>query len=1166
MICLIITTYSFTHIWRKGMAIWNDEYVKILNDTIKTRFEDEHMQRINDLVKADSLLAQDFSFRQWFLASSKKRIFSEGGPVSSMSSLTENFFIIDSLGKLKAVWQRKPDKIPRINLSDRKYFKMIAIPNRLPYYNNKAGKYFFDTQINYQKNNYSVVFSKQIKAPYADKDILAIEGRFYSLMNTAMPNEYGFCVIDQHGTVLFHSEETRNRKENFIEECNNNQILKTVISNQSSSALDLTFYGKHYHAYIQPLNKNLPLFLITFKNLQYDHNSSLDIILYTLFICTSVLLVLLLISGLHYIIFSKPSLLHGHRWSFNFLDDNDFNKKIALQLLSFLIPLSIYTILVSSQFYGTDLLYITFIMPLWIPVYVGLILEKRHKETFQKIDIPVPFEKKILKKYAGLKWVSMIALLSINIFQLYYYSSIAILFGFLLPLAPFLYHLFPKISKIKNHNHKLHLSIPGKLGNLWKLVMFTWLLFIILIIFHATESDELILIYTLFLILIASSLYYIAMKKLQALSFLKKFHERKNISTLYSFVILLIILNIGIIPSLNSVRESTVHEYYITNKRRDVEIAEKYLQRKTNFKIDNIAQDTSLDTKGMYLPGYVCKTTDTDTISCISNFPSNKNTINELNITSDTTANFHKSQLYKLILNFIHTSQEYHYQKRLQSDSSNKETPYSWSLEDNSIRFQYDRQLFNSETRNNLFLSVIHPLHFFRLKESYKEIFLQIIFLVMFYTGVYHIIRKLHIKIKLLKYFQASNFPTDDLKNQLKSICREKRKTILLTIPGSYEESDVVNMVKEILSELYPEKDINLTPYSKFNAYESSILPICIVFNFRFQPDNLFKEDKDQERFISMLKDEKYTIIYFAHQYPFTDLNNFIINPRGAKTNIPDDIPSSNIKFYSALVEIFGNYKKIILTTPKIKTEWPEFDVSKLNTTQFPYLCSILSKELEFLNFPAGIKESIEIKANQYISECLIKVMKDNGSIYSTKETLIPSVTEVQYLGVHEKQLFHYFPRINEELILEIQSISYNHYISIWRSLTSPEKLVLFELASDMIINHKNLDILILLKDKGVIQYCNEQKFLKVFNRSFKNFILSEVTSEEIDVIERDLKIKHTWDNTKSALIIFFLIVGIFMFITQPEPTKRITGFLISFISIIPLIHEIFQGGITQKK
>jgi hypothetical protein len=143
-----------------------------------------------------------------------------------------------------------------------------------------------------------------------------------------------------------------------------------------------------------------------------------------------------------------------------------------------------------------------------------------------------------------------------------------------------------------------------------------------------------------------------------------------------------------------------------------------------------------------------------------------------------------------------------------------------------------------------------------------------------------------------------------------------------------------------------------------------------------------------------------------------------------------------------------------------------------------------------------------------------------------------------------------------DKLTLRIQFLANNFYMSIWHSLSSDEKFILYDLAADGLVNITNTAAMSLLVSKGLI--VDEEGTLHIFARSFRNFILTAVESKELTRLQM-LHNKHSnWSKLQTPLLIVVLVVLAFLAIAQEGLYSRVIAIITSVAAGIPAIVQIF--------
>ena len=142
-----------------------------------------------------------------------------------------------------------------------------------------------------------------------------------------------------------------------------------------------------------------------------------------------------------------------------------------------------------------------------------------------------------------------------------------------------------------------------------------------------------------------------------------------------------------------------------------------------------------------------------------------------------------------------------------------------------------------------------------------------------------------------------------------------------------------------------------------------------------------------------------------------------------------------------------------------------------------------------------------------------------------------------------------------EDYILKIQSLCDHSYRHIWSSLTKEEQLILYDLAEDGLLNTTNYISLTMLLNKGLVVK-DAEGLLMIINRSFRNFILTVVNSDEVKNIEKEISDDHTWNDYKYPVLI---ILGAFLYFALSSNPEK-------FGNTLPLISGVAAGITTILK
>jgi hypothetical protein len=129
-------------------------------------------------------------------------------------------------------------------------------------------------------------------------------------------------------------------------------------------------------------------------------------------------------------------------------------------------------------------------------------------------------------------------------------------------------------------------------------------------------------------------------------------------------------------------------------------------------------------------------------------------------------------------------------------------------------------------------------------------------------------------------------------------------------------------------------------------------------------------------------------------------------------------------------------------------------------------------------------------------------------------------------------------------------------YYNLWNKLSAQHKFILYDFAQDGFANYKAGRDLQGLIGKGLLLF--EDRRLTVMTLSFQEYILQQKDDPELTTSLIKAKKENTWNKIQTPLLILLLAAGIFIFATQEEVYKKITGLLATITSLLPLLTGMF--------
>ena len=150
-----------------------------------------------------------------------------------------------------------------------------------------------------------------------------------------------------------------------------------------------------------------------------------------------------------------------------------------------------------------------------------------------------------------------------------------------------------------------------------------------------------------------------------------------------------------------------------------------------------------------------------------------------------------------------------------------------------------------------------------------------------------------------------------------------------------------------------------------------------------------------------------------------------------------------------------------------------------------------------------------------------------------------------------------------DALAFKMQITSHYFYMYLWQSLTKEEKFLLYDLAEDGLVNPYDDYNLTLLISKGIIT--KDDGVLRLFNKGFRNFILTAIGNSEAIKIRNQIKDNGNWKNLKTPLMILIVAILAFLFTSQQEAYSTVIKYLTILSVGVPAILKFFSMFTAEK-
>ncbi len=193
-------------------------------------------------------------------------------------------------------------------------------------------------------------------------------------------------------------------------------------------------------------------------------------------------------------------------------------------------------------------------------------------------------------------------------------------------------------------------------------------------------------------------------------------------------------------------------------------------------------------------------------------------------------------------------------------------------------------------------------------------------------------------------------------------------------------------------------------------------------------------------------------------------------------------------------------------------------------------------------------------------SNDLIKIELSEGPSYKSAQMIRQETNPTYFLKKMQAPAFEAGKELSEEiriakfdeLAFKLQVSSHYFYMYIWQSLTKEEKFLLYDLAEDNLVNSFDDYNLSMLIEKGVV--IRPDGTLKIFNKGFRNFILTAIGNSEAMKIKNQIKDNGNWNTLKNPLQLVILAILAFLLTSQEEAFAKLITYVAALGAGVPAV------------
>jgi hypothetical protein len=421
----------------------------------------------------------------------------------------------------------------------------------------------------------------------------------------------------------------------------------------------------------------------------------------------------------------------------------------------------------------------------------------------------------------------------------------------------------------------------------------------------------------------------------------------------------------------------------------------------------------------------------------------------------------------------------------------------------------------------------------YKLPSLYGESFLSgwlfwlllLAVLVFFYFIIYNVLNKLFC-LRLPELALWSKLDDTVLGNE-----KVNNLLFVIGVPGSGKLTRILEKIKNGGMQ----NGSNPLVFVKDNDAQSNVV-IADLINI---PD--FGDQKERDTFL-----KNFTATLLNEKNKLIIVNHFEYNIQDAATN--------RMKLNLLEQVMLPNKCKVII----LSTIHPMAFLDSITDQLIPSQNTVPGQDLErwhvllghYRIVIFGLESSAGIPA-EYEEEVYKSVFKETAHTHFLNKMRESLITVAGTFPQNKKE------EKGDEMVFKLQVMSHYFYMYIWQSLTKEEKFLMYDLAEDNLVNSFDDYNLTMLIAKGVIVRIDGT--LRIFNRGFRNFILTAIGNSEAVKIKKLIKDNGNWGKLKNPLMIVIVAILIFLLLSQEEAYSKLITYIAALGAGIPAVIKLFS-------
>jgi hypothetical protein len=146
----------------------------------------------------------------------------------------------------------------------------------------------------------------------------------------------------------------------------------------------------------------------------------------------------------------------------------------------------------------------------------------------------------------------------------------------------------------------------------------------------------------------------------------------------------------------------------------------------------------------------------------------------------------------------------------------------------------------------------------------------------------------------------------------------------------------------------------------------------------------------------------------------------------------------------------------------------------------------------------------------------------------------------------------------HDNAVISLNVAVTHYYRDIWSSLTPEEKVMVYDLAEEGLLNTANYMTLYSLIKKSLI-IRKDDRIYHLINESFRHYVLSIITKEEIEKAENEINENSMWKDFRGPVLVIIAAMLWFVLYSNQDQFGAVFPIITAMAAGLPTLIKLFS-------